>query len=107
MLHKSDQTRIKHMIDAAEEALGFIKGVSKEKFLKSRLLQLSLTKELEIIGEAAEKISDSLKEKYSGVPWGAIIGMRNRLIHGYFDVDANVVWRTVTEDLPMLLKLLK
>ena len=95
------------MIDSAEEALGFIKGVSKEKFLKSRLLQLSLTKELEIIGEAAERVSNEFKEKYSDVPWGYIIGMRNRLIHGYFDVDANVVWKTVTEDLPPLLKLLR
>ena len=95
------------MIDAAKEALSFIKGVSKEEFLKSRLLQLSLTKELEIIGEAAEKVSDEFKEKYSDVPWGQIIGMRNRLTHGYFDIDANVVWKTVNKDLPVLIKLLK
>lgn len=107
MQHKSDQIRIKHMIDAAKEALSFIKGVSKEEFLKSRLLQLSLTKELEIIGEASEKVSDEFKEKYSDVPWGQIIGMRNRLTHGYFDIDANVVWKTVNKDLPVLIKLLK
>ena len=95
------------MIDAAKEALSFIKGVSKEEFLKSRLLQLSLTKELEIIGEASEKVSDEFKEKYSDVPWGQIIGMRNRLTHGYFDIDANVVWKTVNKDLPVLIKLLK
>lgn len=104
---KSDEIRIKHIIDAAEEALKFIKGVSKENFLKNRLLQLSLTKELEIIGEAADKVSDEYREKFSDIPWSQIIGMRNRLIHGYFDVDANIVWKTVTEDLPNILRLLK
>jgi uncharacterized protein with HEPN domain len=67
------------------------------------MLALSLVEEIEIIGEAASKISDKTKTKYFRVPWIDIIGMRNHLIHAYFDVDIDVVWNTVTHDLPFLI----
>lgn len=63
---------------------------------------LSLVKEIEIIGEVASKISDKIKTKHFRVPWIDIIGMRNHLINAYFDVDLDVVWNTVTHDLPFL-----
>jgi uncharacterized protein with HEPN domain len=67
-----------------------------------RMLVLSLVKELEIIGEAAGKVSAAIRAQYGTIPWQDISGMRNRLIHAYFDIDLDVVWTTVTKDLPPL-----
>lgn len=66
------------------------------------MLVLSLVKEIEIIGEAASKISSGLKEKYPDIPWADIVGMRNFLIHAYSDINMDVVFKTITEDLPPL-----
>jgi uncharacterized protein with HEPN domain len=89
-----DRIRIQHMIDASNEALSFIEGIAEENFSKNRMIILSVIKDIEIIGEAASRISDEIKMKYRDIPWQDIIGMRNRLIHGYFDVDIKLVWNT-------------
>ncbi|HSD63824.1 MAG TPA: HepT-like ribonuclease domain-containing protein [Ignavibacteriaceae bacterium] len=68
---------------------------------------LSIIKEIEIIGEAASKLSEEYIENHSDVPWIDIVGMRNRLIHGYFDVDIELIWNTVKKDLPDLIIKLK
>jgi uncharacterized protein with HEPN domain len=102
-----DKIRIRHMIDAAEEALSFITDISETEFNKSRMLVLSIIKEIEIIGEAASKIPEDTRLKHSNVPWQDIIDMRNRLIHGYFDVNVKLVWNTLKNDLPPLILSLK
>lgn len=102
-----DKIRIQHMIDAAEEALSFVSDKSENEFNRNRMLVLSIIKEIEIIGEAASKISEETKLKFNNIPWQDIVGMRNRLIHGYFDVDIKLVWNTIKNDLPSLLKSLK
>jgi uncharacterized protein with HEPN domain len=99
-----DKIRIKHMIDAAEEALSFTAGISETEFNKNRMLVLSIIKEIEIIGEAASKVSEDTKLKHNKIPWQDIVDMRNRLIHGYFDVNVKLVWNTIKNDLPSLLK---
>jgi uncharacterized protein with HEPN domain len=66
------------------------------------MLVLSLIRELEIIGEAASKVSSDIRSQHPSIPWQDITGMRNRLIHAYFDVDLDTVWRTVSQDLPIL-----
>lgn len=95
------------MVDAAEEALSFTKDKNRKEFSSDRMLVLSIIKEIEIIGEAASRISKDTKMNYSSIPWKDIIGMRNRLIHGYFDVDTDILWMTITTDIPNLLKQLK
>ena len=69
----------------------------------NRQLSLSLIRLLEIIGEAASGVSDEYRKKYPQIPWQQMIGMRNRLIHGYFDVNLDMVWQTVSQDLPDLM----
>jgi uncharacterized protein with HEPN domain len=103
----NDKIRIQHIIDAAEEAQSFVQNIEKDDFIKNRMIILSVIKDIEIIGEAASKISEETKLKYLDVPRKDIVGMRNRLIHGYFDVDTELVWNTVSNNLPMLLSLLK
>lgn len=94
---------MKHIADAYREALFFIEGCDRADLGSNRMLALSLVKELEIIGEAANNVSQACQNNYYQVPWRAIVGMRNRLIHAYFGIDYNVVWQTVTESLPILL----
>ncbi|MDX1402522.1 MAG: HepT-like ribonuclease domain-containing protein [Kiloniellales bacterium] len=95
------------MIDAIEEALSFIHGKKKTDLACDRMRTLSLIKEIEIIGEAATKVTEVFQKKHPQIPWQVIISTRNRLIHGYFDIDLDIVWETVTEDLPILLKELR
>ncbi len=97
-----DKIRIQHMIDSIEEAFEFVKGKSFSDFTNNRMLVLSLIKEIEIIGEAASKITQDLKDVTTEIPWSDIISMRNRLIHGYFDVDLDILWNTIMKDLPLL-----
>jgi uncharacterized protein with HEPN domain len=100
---RGDLVRLRHMLDAAKEAIAFSKGKSRANLDTDRILVLSLVKCLEIIGEAANGVSAALRDKHPGIPWLDIIGMRHRLIHAYYDVNLDIVWRTITDDLPPLI----
>jgi uncharacterized protein with HEPN domain len=91
------------MLDAAREAVAFADGCTREDLDAGRMLSLSLVRLLEIIGEAARGVSAQFREAHPDLPWKSMTGMRDRLIHGYFDVNLDVVWQTVTEDLPLLI----
>lgn len=95
------------MIEAMREALSFVKDQSREDLDRNRQLALSLTKEMEIIGEAANKVTPAFRKKHPDIPWGIIVRTRNRLIHGYFDINLDIIWNTVKEELPRLLKQLE
>ena len=99
-----DGIRVAHICDAIDEALSFAEGKTKEDLATSRMLVLALFKELEMIGEAASKISEAFRRKHAEIPWDAMIATRNRLVHGYFDVDVEIVWKTISEDLPRLIE---
>lgn len=101
-MKESDAVRIHHMLDAANEAVSFITNRSREDLDTNRMLTLSVVKSIEIIGEAAARVSNDLKAEHPEIRWQAITAMRNRLIHGYFEVDKDVVWETVTRELPRL-----
>jgi uncharacterized protein with HEPN domain len=90
------------MLDACLEALEFIQGKSRADLDKNRMPVLSLVKEVEIIGEAAAKISPKIKSIHPEIPWQDMALMRNRLIHAYFEVDLSVVWETIQKDIPDL-----
>ena len=102
-MRSDDLIRIRHMLDAAKEALSFAKIKSRADFDSDRMLVLSIVKSVEIVGEAASKVTQETREMYSELPWANIIAMRNRLIHVYFDIDLDRVWDTVTDDLPPLI----
>lgn len=99
----SDAVRLRHILDAAREAVAFAKGRSRPDLDADHMLTLALVRLLEIVGEAARGISTGFSEAHPDVPWRKMAGMRDRLIHGYFDVNLDVVWKTVGEDLPPLL----
>ena len=98
-----DLIRMRHMLDAAKEALSFAQNKTRGDLDSERMLVLSIVKSIEIIGEAASKVTQETRETYTELPWANIIAMRNRLIHIYFDIDLDRVWDTVTDDLPPLI----
>ncbi len=106
-MHDDDRIRILHMIDAAQAVEQFIRGKKREDLDVDRLLLFAVLRAIEVIGEAASKVTDETQAAMPSIPWASIIGMRNRLIHGYFDIDANVVWRTASEEIPSLHRALR
>ena len=102
-MRRDDRIRLQHMLDAAREALSFAEGHIREDLNSDRKLALSLVKCIEIVGEAASRISQETQQEAPQTPWPDIISMRNRLIHAYFDIDLDRVWDTVEGDLPVLI----
>ncbi|MCD4687457.1 MAG: DUF86 domain-containing protein [Anaerolineae bacterium] len=102
-MNNDDRVRLQHMLDAAHEALVFADEESLETLRTDRKLLLALVKDIEIIGEAASRLSDEIQQTNAHIPWPQIVGMRNRLIHAYFDIEVETVWKTVIDDLPPLI----
>ncbi|ANV83305.1 hypothetical protein AWQ21_02270 [Picosynechococcus sp. PCC 7003] len=90
------------ILEAITEIEMFMEGVDLDRFLQNREKVLAVVKLLEIIGEATKKIPSSIREKYPEIPWRSVAGMRDVLVHEYWQVDELVVWETVTEALPLL-----
>lgn len=101
------EIRLRHMLDHAMEAMSIIEGKNRSDLNSNRMMELSLVRLVEIIGEAAARVGPESREKYASIPWLQIVGMRNRLIHGYDAVDLDVLWDTITDDLPPLIDELK
>lgn len=98
-MNENDRTRLEHMLDAALEARKFVANETRESLEKNRILVLALVKEIEIIGEAASKVSAQFRTDNPQIPWRDITDTRNHLIHGYFKVDLDQVWSTLQNDL--------
>jgi uncharacterized protein with HEPN domain len=92
------------MLDYAREAFEMAKGNTAINLDKDRKLALALTHLVELIGEAASQVPQEVREKYPNVPWPKVVGIRNRLIHGYDFVDYAILWDTITDDLPPLIQ---
>jgi uncharacterized protein with HEPN domain len=101
---------LEHMRQASNDACGFVDGLSKSDFLGDKRTQQAVVMSLIIIGEAATKVMDgyaAFTQAHPDVPWRSMRGMRNRIAHGYFDINLDVVWETVQTALPDLLRLLR
>jgi uncharacterized protein with HEPN domain len=102
-----DIIRLHHMLDSARVALMLAKDKTREDLNRDVGLVLALMKSVEIIGEAAGKLSAGFRDEHAAIPWDRIIGMRNRLIHAYYDINRDILWQTVVEDLPALIQQLE
>ena len=95
------------MIEAAETARRFVAGRRREDLDTDEMLLFALVRAVEIVGEAASKLSAETKSAAPSVPWWAIVAMRNRLVHAYFDIDRDILWKTLSEEIPELLQSLR
>ena len=107
MLSQRDRVRLDHMLEHAREAITLTRGKSRADLDSDRVLSLALVRLLEIVGEAAGRVSDETRALYPEIPWPQIIGLRNRLIHGYDAVDYDILWQIITDDLPALVTMLE
>ncbi|OIP92868.1 MAG: hypothetical protein CO013_06300 [Syntrophobacterales bacterium CG_4_8_14_3_um_filter_58_8] len=98
-----DEAYLLDMLLSSRDAQSVVAQLTREQFQSSRIHQLASLKAIETIGEAASRISDAFRAEHPEIPWHEIIGMRNRLIHAYFEVDIEKVWETIQDDLPPLI----
>ena len=103
MTRHRDDVRLRHVLDYARDAVAIAEGRSASDLDSDRTLRYALLHVVCIIGEAAERLSHECRSRHSDIPWNVVIGMRNRLIHGYDVVDVDILWDTVVMDLPALI----
>jgi uncharacterized protein with HEPN domain len=99
---KDDKIYLLHILDAIASIASYTKGKTAGDFKKTKMLQDAVIRQIEVIGEAAKMVSAAAKSKNASIPWKDIVGMRDKLIHGYFGVDLDAVWNTVEKDIPAL-----
>jgi len=98
-----DEAYLLDMLLAARKAASFTQGITLEQFESDEILQYATLRALQIVGEAARRISEEFRPAQPQIPWQAIIGMRHRLVHEYFRIRVLVVWNVVQDDLPRLI----
>lgn len=103
MSQHRDDISLRHMLDHAREAVALAKGRDRKDLDSDRMLELSLVRLIEIVGEAANRVSPEFQQHHPAIPWRQARGMRNRLIHGYDAVDFDVLWDTIQIDFPQLI----
>ena len=107
MTQHDPAVRLRHMLNHAREAADMIRGRKRGDLDTDRMLELSLVRLVEIVGEAASQLEGADQARYPSIPWPQVTGMRHRLIHGYDTVDLQVLWDTVTDDFPPLIAALE
>lgn len=106
-MKRHDRVRLRHMADAMDAAMRFVKGRNRSDLESDEMLLFALVRAIEIVGEAASKISDEARAEMPELPWASIVGMRHRLVHAYFEINRDILWTTVTEAVPPLAEHLK
>jgi uncharacterized protein with HEPN domain len=99
---EADTVRLRHMLQAAELALRFCAGRQRADLDADDMLRFALVHAVMVVGEAASKVSDATRRELADIRWPAMIGMRHRLVHAYFEIDAAVLWQSATEGMRAL-----
>lgn len=97
-----DKVRLQHIYDAILEIESYLKNVEFNDFMDNSMMRFACIKQMEIIGEASNHISDETKSDFTSIEWSQIVGMRNVFVHEYFGVDSNLVWEIIKNDIPEL-----
>ncbi|MBS3734751.1 MAG: DUF86 domain-containing protein [Phycisphaerae bacterium] len=103
MSRHSDRIRVSHMLDHAREAAELVRGKTQRDLIEDRVLTLAVVRLLEVTGEAAARMREDTQQLHRDIPWPEIVGLRNRLIHGYDAVDMDILWQVLDRDLPRLI----
>jgi|SRR3989344_2226982 len=106
-MKKDEHIFVHHILNSIKNIEEDTNNFTKEEFFRARTIQDAVIRNIEIIGEACKNLPSEYKKKHKNIPWNDIIGMRDKLIHGYFGVDLKIVWNVVTTELPKLKQQLK
>ena len=98
-----DRVRLRHMADALRSAMRFAEGRRRAELDTDEMLAFALVHAIQIVGEAASRISSDTQDRHPQIPWANVVGMRHRLVHAYVDINADILWVTATEAAPALL----
>lgn len=104
---KDDNVYLNHILESIKYIKAYVKNLDEKYFYKSVSIQDAIIRRIEIIGEASKNISEKFREKHPEIDWSKIIGMRNMLIHEYFNIDLKLTWETTQKDIPDLEKKIK
>jgi len=104
---KDEIVYVGHMLDKAHEALSLVRGKTRQDYDSDTALRLALTHLIQVIGEAARRVSSQFRERHTEIPLDAIAGMRSKIVHDYMNVDEDIVWDSVTQELQPLIEELK
>lgn len=107
MTQHNDGLYLLHMFESSQKALAFTQGKTRVDYDQDEVLQLALLHLIQTVGEAARNISEDYQKQHPEIAWKAIMGIRHRIVHNYADIDDEVIWKTVTDDLPALLNALE
>ncbi|MBI5762712.1 MAG: DUF86 domain-containing protein [Planctomycetes bacterium] len=100
---RRDDAWLLDILLACRDVTEFVQGVSREQFMKDKMLQGALCHKLVVIGEAARAVSDEFKAAHALVPWRDLVGLRNRIAHEYFRLDLDIIWEISRKDVPSLI----
>jgi uncharacterized protein with HEPN domain len=101
-MRKNEAVYLLHILDAINQIETYTAGLSYLQFYQDRLIQDGVIRQLEIVGEACRSLSEEFRTQYPDLPWSQIIGLRNRLVHAYFDINLGIIWDIVHADIPPL-----
>jgi uncharacterized protein with HEPN domain len=108
VLPEDDRVRLQHMLDAARKAARLAAGRDRAELeAEDNPLPDALVHLISVVGEAASRVSSDTRSKVGGIPWSDVVGMRHRLIHAYFDINLDILWATVQDSLPSLIRWLE
>jgi len=107
MSRHDDSVSLRQMLDHAREAVIMIRPYTRSDLDSNRMLSLALIQLAQIVGEAANRVSKAERERHAEIPWGQIIGLRNRLVHGYDSINFDILWQVLNADLPALIVILE
>jgi len=103
-MKRDDTVYLHHILDAIRLIEEYTKGMSENEFFTNSMAHDAVVRQLEIVGEAARNISNEFQDKHSKLPWTKMTGIRNKIVHEYFNINYAIVWDTVKDDLPLLKK---
>jgi uncharacterized protein with HEPN domain len=106
-MNPRDRVRLQHLLDALNSAIRFARGRERGDLDRDEMLLFALVRAIEIAGEVANQVTAETRAQLPDLPWTSIIGMRNRLVHAYFDINRDILWTTVIEAAPPLVEQLK